>query len=65
MDPEQHDREMSEVLRERDEAVTMADRLADAIANITGVDIGEHSNCNDPWVNALEAAQRIFPAVTR
>ncbi|RQF46430.1 hypothetical protein, partial [Pseudomonas aeruginosa] len=32
------------------------------IARITGVDIGEHSNANCPWQNAIEAAEEYKPA---
>lgn len=45
-----HEREMDEVLTERDEAQEWADRLA-AVAGGPEV-IGEHSNINDPWANA-------------
>ncbi len=45
-----------QTIDERDKAQDMADRLAEAIGQITGVDMGEHSNMNDPWQNALQAA---------
>lgn len=46
--------ECLEILRERDRYYDMADKLAQAIANHFNVDIGEHSNINNPWENALE-----------
>lgn len=41
-------------LRDRDHYHDMADKLAEAIAEHFGVDIGEHSNMNCPWQTALE-----------
>lgn len=41
-------------LKDRDRYHEMADELADAIAKHFGVEIGEHSNMNCPWENALE-----------
>jgi len=41
-----------QIMKERDEAEEMADKLAYAIAPVEI--IGEHSNCNNPRVNALE-----------
>lgn len=49
--------ELERVLQERDDAHEVADNLAHALAAITGVDIGEHSSENDPWQNALDAAE--------
>jgi hypothetical protein len=46
-----------QTLKERDHYHDMADRLADCIADITGVDIGEHSSMNCPWHEATAAAQ--------
>jgi hypothetical protein len=46
-------------IRYRDEYFEFADRLADAIAQATGEDIGEHSSTNDPFINALESAARL------
>lgn len=43
------------IISERDRNEEWADRLAAATAKHFGVDIGEHSNVNDPWANALEA----------
>ncbi len=48
------ERELGEVINERDHYQDMADKLADAIATHFGIEIGEHSNVNDPWRNALE-----------
>ncbi len=51
-----------ETLSERDRYHEVADELADHIARITGVDIGEHSSANCPWQNAIEAAEEYKPA---
>ena len=45
------------LIRERDEAQEWADELASLIAQITGADIGEHSNLNNPWEQAAIAAE--------
>lgn len=50
------DRALMQVIAERDERQDVADALAEAIARLTGVEIGEHSSANDPWRNALDAA---------
>ena len=42
-------------LKERDDYHEWADKLAAAIAEHTGVDIGEHSSANNPWHEAIEA----------
>lgn len=44
-----------ELIRERDRAEEYADDLAAGVARHLGVDIGEHSNRNVPWLRALEA----------
>lgn len=38
----------------RDNYHAAADMLANEISRCFGVDIGEHTNCNNPWVNAFE-----------
>lgn len=48
-------------LRDRDAYHDWADKLADAIANYFGVDIGEHSNQNLPWDEALQAIENAEP----
>jgi hypothetical protein len=45
------ERSCSQVMKERDEAEEWADNLAAAIAAHCQIDIGEHSNCNNPWQN--------------
>jgi hypothetical protein len=58
-----------QTMRDRDHNADMADQLANGIAAHLGIEIGEHSNMNDPWANALEAiesapkmlAQTTFP----
>lgn len=54
--PAPKDAEILQVIDERDAYHEMADDLAAQIAAITDVDIGEHSNLNDPWRNAMLAA---------
>lgn len=45
---------LADTLDERDQYHEIADKLADAIAAHFGDDIGEHSNLNCPWTQALE-----------
>ncbi|WP_186166495.1 hypothetical protein [Burkholderia gladioli] len=52
-----------QTLRERDEYHEAADKLAAAIAKYLGVDIGEHSNLNCPWDQALDAIENARPVV--
>lgn len=49
---------------QRDRCEEVADELAARIASIAGVDIGEHSSVNCPWLNAIEAAEEYKPAQT-
>nr|WP_180167730.1 hypothetical protein [Stenotrophomonas sp. SbOxS2]NYU00955.1 hypothetical protein [Stenotrophomonas sp. SbOxS2] len=51
-----------QTLHQRDSYHEIADELADHIARITGVDIGEHSSANCPWQNAIDAAEEYTPA---
>jgi hypothetical protein len=51
--------EAMEILKERDDAVEWANKLAYAIG---GGAEGEHSNLNDPWQNALDIAATTPPA---
>lgn len=44
------------LLSERDFAQDWADELAQRIADILGVEIGEHSNLNNPWQEACDYA---------
>lgn len=44
-------------LRQRDSYHEWADSLAEGIAKHLGIDIGEHSNANLPWENALAALE--------
>lgn len=44
------------LLSERDFAQHWADELAWRIADILGVEIGEHSNLNNPWQEACDFA---------
>lgn len=47
-----------QVMEERDSYHQTADELAQVLSEITGEDIGEHSNENCPWMNALSAGVR-------
>ncbi|WP_432263312.1 hypothetical protein [Cupriavidus sp. TMH.W2] len=49
------DKVLDEVMKERDDYHEIADKLAGAIAEHLGVDIGEHSSANCPWRAAFEA----------
>lgn len=55
LERERKDHEKS--LEERDHYHDMADKLAKKIAVMCNVDIGEHSNANCPWQNALDAIE--------
>lgn len=48
------ERTADQLLTERDQYYEVAEKLSEAIAAHFGEDIGEHSNCNDPFSNALE-----------
>jgi hypothetical protein len=43
-----------QTIQERDQYHEWADKLAAAIADHFGIDIGEHSNLNNPWSVALD-----------
>lgn len=47
-----------ETIKQRDHAEHWADELAKAIAEHLDVDIGEHSNLNNPWNEALVSMQQ-------
>ena len=51
---DQLDSALDRTMAERDQYHEVADRLAEAIAAHMREDIGEHSNANNPWANALE-----------
>lgn len=55
------DKQLEEVMTERDEYHDVADKLADAIADHLLVEIGEHSSSNCPWMRALDAIQNAAP----
>lgn len=54
-----------QTLRERDDYHEWADRLAGAIAFNLGVEIGEHSNINNPWRQAIDAIEEAIPLAER
>lgn len=51
-----------QLIGDRDMAAGWADTLAYAAGSYFGVDIGEHSNTNNPWSNAYEAIPEQPPA---
>lgn len=53
-----HDR----TCEQRDDATDWAEKLAAAIAHLTSCDLGEHSSSDNPWANALEAADNFAPS---
>lgn len=61
---ERLERDADSLIKKRDDVTEMADKLADAISMLTGVDIGEHSSGNCPWEAALEAADAAMAAST-
>lgn len=42
-----------QVMDERDEAHELLDRMTAAIGAYLGLDFGEHSSANEPWMNAI------------
>ena len=59
-EPDEHEcSDCDALIGERDEAQEAADRLAQCIADMLGVDIGEHSNLNCPWKNAAEFGEAV------
>ena len=53
-----------QTIRDRDTYHDWSDKLAEAIAKHFGVDIGEHSNVNLPWAEALAAINDAAPAAS-
>ncbi|NSX18132.1 hypothetical protein HTY52_28930 [Cupriavidus taiwanensis] len=51
------ERDLERVMEERDAYHDMADKLSNGIAEHFDIDIGEHSNMNCPWQNALDAME--------
>lgn len=51
---------MATIIAERDDNCDAADVLAHKLAQVLGVDIGEHSNLNDPWQNAIDYANALL-----
>lgn len=50
-------RSCDQLMTERDNAEEQADKLADCVVGLLGIEIGEHSNMNEPWQNAIDAAE--------
>lgn len=64
---QRHEAELVEIIGQRDLAEAWADKLANAIAKQFAADIGEHSNANNPWAEALaiiEAAEPVQEAAS-
>lgn len=57
------DKLWDETISDRDQYHEWADKLADAIANYFQSDIGEHSNINCPWAEAVRVIEEA-PALT-
>ena len=55
------DEQLEEVMAERDDYHDWADELSEAIAAHLGVEIGEHSSSNLPWLRALDAIKNAAP----
>lgn len=55
------DKLWDETMKDRDQYHKWADKLAEAIALYFGSDIGEHSNMNCPWAEALEIIEQAAP----
>lgn len=56
------EREIEEIIRERDAAEEVADELAILAGDLLGIDVGEHSNMNDPRRNAIDALKAAVAA---
>lgn len=52
---DRHEREILEVIDQRDKYHEIADELSLDVAAYLGVDIGEHTSGNFPWQNAIDA----------
>jgi hypothetical protein len=48
------DREVCELIDERDHFENQAEQLKDKLQDLYGEDFGEHSNCNCPFQNAID-----------
>lgn len=49
-----HDREMLELIDQRDHMESQAEELKDKLQALYGMDFGEHSSCNFPFQNAID-----------
>lgn len=62
------DDDVLDVIDQCESIAAVADRLAAAIAYLTGIPVGDHTHGNDPWANALAAANQVagdpVPAVS-
>lgn len=50
-------KDCDKLMTERDDATEQADKLAECIEGLLGIEIGEHSSGNAPWQNAIDAAE--------
>jgi len=55
------DKLWDQALRERDYNAEIADKLADAISQYFGEEIGEHSSANCPWLESLRVIEEAAP----
>jgi hypothetical protein len=53
----------NQLIDERDKAEYWADTLAEDIALMADMDVGEHSNINDPWSNAHNIFKDNFESI--
>lgn len=60
---QQYDRDVAEVIAEREAVEAVADRIAYAVAPVEV--IGEHSSANNPWDNAVEHAAMLRATLLR
>lgn len=59
------DIDIDQLIEERTRTEIWADKLAQKISEVSGIDIGEHSSANSPWVNAAEAADEYIQNRTK
>ncbi len=63
MTDQNHEREMLQLIDQRDHSESKATELAEAVGQIIGVDVGEHSSANCPVQTAIDAVDE-FDAFT-
>lgn len=63
-EPTYMQREMEQEVALTENREEILDMMAQAVADYFGADIGEHSNMNDPWKNAIDLLRRTTQPVT-